>query len=105
VSATRQTQILDAQVAHRERAYADGLCTTCCRRAYRPGRRTCVHCIEASRKSEARSDGREYAPLIRLPIVVSAAPFDIEADRREEWLALNDLAVACYVGRIPWVSL
>lgn len=28
----------------------------------------------------------------------------LEADRREEWLALNEIAIRCYVGSLPFVA-
>ncbi len=87
----------DAQALRRERAFAAGLCTTCCRAAHRSGRRTCNGCIEASRKSKAKRTGRIYVPQLRTTI----DNFDIAADRREEWLAINEIALRHYVGSIP----
>jgi hypothetical protein len=94
----------DAVQSRRAAAKAAGKCGTCCNGKPLPGRTTCGVCLERSRKSKARVFYREYAPLLRIAPAVDVAQFDVEADRREEWLALNDLAVACYVGRLPWVA-
>ncbi len=45
----------------------------------------------------AKRTGRIYVPQLRTTIDT----FDIAADRREEWLAINEISLRHYVGSIP----
>ena len=89
--------------ARREKAVAAGLCVCCCCNVPAPGFRTCERCRETTRRYRAKSKGKPYT-CSKLPALPVSTTFDIEADRREEWLALNELVIGHYVGRFPWVA-
>lgn len=93
--------------ARREKAVAAGLCVCCCCNAPQPGFRVCDRCRETAKRYRLKSKGKPYtcSKLPALPVLPESTAFDVEADRREEWLALNELAITCYVGRLPWVHL
>jgi hypothetical protein len=90
--------------ARREKAVAAGLCVSCCCNTPRPGFRVCDRCRDTGRRYRLKSHGKPHT-CTRLPALPVAETFDVEADRREEWLALNELSITCYVGRLPWVHL
>lgn len=110
------------QHQRRARASAAGLCAICCRATPVLHLKNCARCIEAIRKAKAKRTGKPYKPLYdvttvvqcdlrriaraafigRLPrLPVSTVPFDIEADRREEWLALSEISAMHRVGYQP----
>ncbi len=77
-------------------------CTTCCIREPKPGLKRCQKCLDVQRRYRQRAAGKpidmrrgDELPVSPLP------PFDAEADRREELLALSELWVTHYVGRLP----
>jgi len=94
--------------ARREKAVAAGLCVCCCCNVPNPGFRTCERCRETSARSrlkrQAQRQGKPYTGPGKLPSLPVAETFDIEADRREEWLALNELVIRHYLGSLPCVQ-
>lgn len=111
--------MIDLQ-AKRARAVQAGFCSQCCTARPIAGLKRCGNCIESVRRYQANRCGSTYVPIHpvvprarggarpssrrrirrvltvidrRPPVEIVEVPFDIDADRREEWIALNELSL------------